>query len=219
MNRKIRWIRKTECYRFTWFSRVLILVVLLVFSFLSFDRFPNYLSKSNPVQGEFLVLDGLLPDYVIHEAIDIFNSGAYKKIIVSGGDLPTGFYLSEFESMADLSYATLVRLGFDANKLIVLPTGNVTRDRTYTSGLALKNWFLNQNIRSSKVDVLSMGFHTRRSEYLFQQALGKDFTVGAISIDDVSYDKLQWWKSSKGTRTVISELIGYFYAVFFFSPS
>ena len=92
------------------------------------------------------------------------------------------------------------------------------RDRTYSSGLSLKKWFLEHNIINAKVDVLAIGSHARRSQSLFQKALGDNFEVGIISVEDINYDKNKWWKASIGVRTVMSETIAYFYVKLFFYP-
>ncbi len=217
MNLNFKLIRKTECNRLTWLARLFLLLIIVAgFSFF-FLRIPSFLSKSNPVQGDILVLDGHLPDYVIKEAIKIFDSGSYSHLVVSGGDLQSGYYISDIKSMAELSYATFIELGFDSTRITAIPTGNVWQNRTYTSALAFRNWLVKNNYTSGKIDVVAIGFHARRSQYLFNLALEPDYEVGVISVQDLSFDNIHWSKSSKGTRTVISEIIGYFYSLLFVS--
>ncbi|MCG6186916.1 ElyC/SanA/YdcF family protein [Maribellus maritimus] len=176
------------------------------------------MSKSKPVYGDYLVLDGSMSDYSIERAIEYFNTNNYKLIFTTGGKLSVGYYLEEKKTLAELTRATFLELGFDSTKVIAIPGETVLRNRTYTSGLTLKSYFEEQNIKKAKVDVVSTGCHSRRSMLLFQKALGDNFEVGVFAIEDNSYELKKWWKTSRGARTVISETIAFFYSKFFFYP-
>lgn len=217
-HKKFGLLKRKECYVLTWKARFLLLALLFILFYLFFSRLPVFLSKADPVNGSILVLDGQLPDYGIKEAISIFESGNYQQIIVTGGNLPVGYYNLGMKTMAELSYATFIELGFDSTKLIAIPGGQNLRNRTYASAVSLKNWFNEKNVVSGKIDVLAIGSHARRSKYLFQMALGEKFDVGVVVIRNRTYDNKHWWRSSQGARTVISEIIGYLYVVFFFFP-
>jgi hypothetical protein len=215
---KIKLTKKKECTVLTWPAKILVFsFVLLIFSFI-FSKLPLYLSKNRPLNGDYLVLDGQMPDYSIEKAIQIFHESGYKTIITTGGKLPSGYYISGKTTMAELTYATFLELGFDSAKIVFIPGGTIVRDRTYSSGLSLKKWFFEHGITHTKVNVLAVGSHARRSQDLFQKALGDNFEVGIISVEDINYDKNKWWKASIGVRTVMSEIIAYFYVKLFFYP-
>ncbi len=215
---KIKLVKKKECTVLTWPAKLLVLTISFLILYLLFTQMSTYLSKNKPQNGDYLVLDGEMPDYSIEKAIKIYYEFGYKTIITTGGKLPAGHYISGKTTMAELTYATFLELGFDTTKIVVIPGGNVVKDRTYTSGLSLKKWFFEHNITSAKVDVLAIGSHARRSQNLFQKALGDNFEVGIISIEDINYDNKKWWKTSIGVRTVMSEVIAYFYVKLFFYP-
>ncbi len=217
MKLKIRLIRKRECYRLTWSGRLLLAIGILSFLYVCFLRLPFFLSRSNPVEGNILVVDGYLPDSAIKEAMQLYYSGEYKYIVVSGGDLASGYYLSDIKSMAELSYHTFIALGMDSTKIIVLSTGAVQRNRTYSSAQTLKNWLDSNSVKGAKINIVAVGCHARRSEYLFRKALGNTYEVGVYTVADRTYEMDNWWKSSKGMRTVLSESIGYFYSILFFT--
>jgi len=215
---KIKLVKKKECTVLTWPAKLMVLAILLLLLSLLFTQMSTYLSKNRPLNGEYLVLDGEMPDYSIEKAIEIYYKSGYKTVITTGGNLPAGHYISGKTTMAELTYATFLKLGFDTAKIVVIPGGAVIKDRTYTSGLSLKKWFFESNIISAKVDILAIGSHARRSQNLFQKALGDNYDVGIISINDINYDNKKWWKTSIGVRTVMSEAIAYLYVKLFFYP-
>jgi len=218
MNIRLRLTKKKECTVLTWPAKIIFLAVLtVIFLFVSF-KIPLFLSLNNPINGKYLVLDGIMPDYSVQRAIEIFNNQNYTTIVATGSKLEAGYFISEKSTMAELTYATFLELGFDSTKIIVIPEGDILKDRTYTSALSLKKYFEKHKITNAEIDILAIGCHARRSKMLFKLALGDNFNVGVYALPDNSFDINRWWKTSKGVRTVISETIGYFYAKVFFYP-
>jgi hypothetical protein len=178
-----------------------------------------FLAVNDPVRGGVLVVEGWVPDYALEETIAEFRRDHYSKLFVTGVPLESGAPLSEYDTFAELGAATLVRLGFDTNAVQAVPAPRVRVDRTYTCALALKYWLRQHEIAATNVNVISMGAHSRRTRLLFSKAFGGEYKIGVISIEGRSYDPNQWWRSSEGVRTVISEAIGYCYARLLFSPT
>src|SRR5208283_5734102 len=109
-----------------------------------------------------------------------------------------------------LTAAVLVKLGVPSEAVIpVPPVFGATRDRTYSSALALRNWLERSNPRVRSVNLFSMGPHSRRSWLLFQKALEPKVQVGIIAAPDISYNPQRWWATSNGFRGVLSEAIAY----------
>ncbi len=214
----IRIFEKKECTRLTGPAKIFILFFVFLILYFSFTSFPVYLSKSHPHFEGYLVLDGQMPDYAVEQAIEFFGQHKYKAIIVSGGRLPSGHYIAGKKTMAEITYATFIALGFDSANLILINGQPVLKDRTYTSALNLKSWFEEQNTKAMKLDILSVGCHAKRSQFLFQKALGNNFKVGVVAINDKGYNIKKWWETSNGVRSVISETIAFIYASVFFHP-
>ncbi len=213
---KIKLFKRKECRVLTWQGK-LVLVLIFVFAFSLFLKFiPVFLSRNNPNGGNILVLDGQMPDFAVKKAINIFESGDYKYIITTGGKIQSGYFIAEFKSMAEFTAATFLKLGFDKDKLIVVPGGDNQRDRTYNSALSLKRWMIENEENSEQIDVLAVGSHARRSRFLFKKAFDNNLNIGIISIEDPAYNPGKWWQSSVGTRVVLSETIAYFYVLLFF---
>lgn len=215
---KLRLIQKKECYGLTWFGRLLTMLVIFVIFAVLFLRVPLWLSRSKPVNGQLLVLDGVMSNYAIKEAIKLFEKGTYEKIVVTGVDFPTDSYLLDYKSMAEYTYANFLKLNFDSTKIYCLPSGKALKNRTYNSGTILKHWMQETNVPYTKIDILAVGCHSARSKYLFQLALGNAYEVGVVSVNSPSYSNARWWETSQGARVVISETIGFLYAKFIFFP-
>lgn len=218
MKLSLKITKRKECTVLTWPARLIIFAVFFLISAILFFRTPIFLSKNKPVNGDYLILDGQMPDYAVKNAIDLFNNSKYKIIISTGGKLASGYYISGEKTMAELTRSVFIALNFDSTKIVAIPGGDIMKNRTYSSGLSLRTWFAEQNITLAKVDILAIGCHARRSNLLFQKALGENFQVGVINIEDKTYDIKKWWKTSKGTRTIISETIAFIYVKLLFSP-
>jgi uncharacterized SAM-binding protein YcdF (DUF218 family) len=214
--RNVKLFKRKECRILTWPGK-LVLAFVFLFAFLLFLKFiPAFLSTSKPNKGGILVLDGQMPDFAVKKAIQIFESGDYKYIVTTGGKIQTGYFIAEYKSMAEFTAATFRKLGFEIDKLVVIPGGDIKRDRTYNSALSLKKWMIENEENSKQVDVLSVGSHARRSRLLFKKAFDNEKNIGIISIEDPAYNPRKWWESSVGARVVISEALAYFYVLMFF---
>jgi uncharacterized SAM-binding protein YcdF (DUF218 family) len=92
------------------------------------------------------------------------------------------------------------------------------RDRTYSSAVALRNWFREHNVPVRRINVVTEDLHARRTRLLFEKALG-DVEVGVIAVPNPDYDSTHWWRYSQGVKDVFAEAIGYLYAKLFFYPA
>lgn len=202
--------KKKECYKFTWFSLLIIVLVI----FLSFHFFRaklyDYLSPNQPIKTKTLVIEGWMDDFALKEAYTLFQKNDYEIIITTGGPLTIGYLATHFITSADLAKATLIELGMDSTKIISVPRKHVLKNRTTESALALKNWLEKNRPDVHSFNLVSLGTHSKRSWILFQRAF-PDKEIGIIAMQDQRFDPDKWWTTSKGSRTVITEAIGYFY--------
>ena len=117
-------------------------------------------------------------------------------------DIETGFHLIHYEDYYEFVHKGIFHRDIDALRLTMLDN--------------IMDLKIEDILR--KVDIYSLGTHSRRSWLLFQYVFNPDIAVGIVSIESRSYDSGKWWKSSSGVRSVLSETIAYFYARFIFSP-
>jgi hypothetical protein len=193
-------------------ASILFFIGIVTFVFLILKIHP-FLAKNTPICAEALVVEGWLPDYAIEAAMQEFQRGNYQVLITVGSALPRGFYLSEYKNFADLAAATLIALGFNPAKLVIISADYVPECRTQTAAQALKDYLESKGSSALSMNIFSLGPHARRTWFVFRRVLAQT-NVGIIAAENSAYDSRQWWKSSEGVRTVIGELIAYLYRQF-----
>src|SRR4029077_21234298 len=94
--------------------------------------------------------------------------------------------------------------GIPRESLEMVPSHVIGRDRTYSSAVALREWLREHNAALRSFNVVTEDTHARRTRLLFQEAFGKDVTVGIIAVPNPDYDARHWWRYSEGVRDVLS---------------
>jgi len=209
--------RRRSCPVPTWRGWVLLAVVVVLPGIYGFRHVDGFLAQNEPLPDGVPVVEGWLPDYALAQLKTDLRLCDGHKIYVTGGPVEEGGPLSQYKNLADLGAAVLVGMGVDSNCVQSVPTPLVFKDRTYTSAMALRAWFQKHGGIPKKINLISMGAHSRRSHMLFAAAFGKEVEVGVTAIEDRGYDPHHWWRTSQGVRTVVSEFVAYLYARFLFS--
>jgi len=220
LNRKryVFFFDKRERWGLTLWGWAAVLIVACAAVLALVSGIHGFLAVECPVRGELLVVEGWIPDYAIPGAISEFDKKGYRQMIAVGGPIEIGSHLSDFKNHARLAQARLIALGFNEKRLVVLETRDIKKDRTYESAKAVRQWAVSNGMQVKGLDVYTLGAHARRSRLLFEKAFGHEVSVGVIAAENQSYDPRDWWKSSNGVRSVMSELIAYVYALAFFYP-
>lgn len=174
-----------------------------------------FLAPSAPAASEVLVLEGWIPDAPMEEALAWAATNGIQKIWVTGGPVETGSWLAPWKTYAEMTRARLEKMGATERfQVEAFPAPHTRKDRTLVSAMALKT-ALGSGRLPAALTLASEGPHTRRSRLLFRRALGPEVVVGSLALTPSEYEPRDWWKSSAGFRSVISEAIAYPYAVFF----
>ena len=177
-----------------------------------------FLAVNAPVSGGALVIEGWAPDYALQATAELFARDHYDRIFVTGGPLEWGSPLAAYKTTAEVSAATLFKMGLSTNAVQPVSAPLVMRDRTYNSAVALKKWFVEHGGVPQKINLLTVGPHARRSRLMFQKAFGKEVEIGVTALPVRDYDPGKWYRSSQGFRVVTGEAMAYGYARFFFRP-
>jgi hypothetical protein len=181
---------------------------------LAFSIHP-FLSPVHPIKADVLVVEGWMPEYALAMAAADFKNKGYRLLLVTGGPLETGHYLTGYGSLADVGALTLRKIGIDSSVIVAIPSEFVQKDRTYEEGVALKKWLSQSGTGVKSLNLYSLGCHSRRSQLLYSKALGKNHKVGIVACPSRDYDSLRWWRFSSGVRAVADEALAYFYSLVF----
>ncbi len=179
----------------------------------------TFLAVYAPVQTDVLVVEGWMDNWAFPFAAAEFQRGHYKMALSTGGPVVgTGGYSNDFNTVASVGAERLIAAGVPRELVRIVPSRESARDRTYSSAVALRRWLQENGKEIRAVNVVTQTTHARRSQMLFQKALGHEVEVGIIPILSPDFDSKVWWRYSEGVRDVIDEAMAYFYARLFFWP-
>ena len=157
--------------------------------------------------------------HAINIAVAEFQAGHYEKVYATGGPtVGNGGYINDYNTSASVGAQCLVSAGIPASLVQMVPSHVSGRDRTYSSALALREYFRTNGLALKKFNILTEDVHARRTRLLFQAAFGSEAAVGIIAVPDPDYDPRHWWRYSEGVREILGETIAYLYAKFLFWP-
>jgi uncharacterized SAM-binding protein YcdF (DUF218 family) len=179
-----------------------------------------FLAVTDRLNTNILVVEGWIQRYGIRASAEEFNSGSYERIFTTGGpENGSGGYINDYQTSASVGADALKKVGIPDEVIQMVPSRVIDRDRTYSSAVALREWFREHKMPVNSINVLTEDTHARRTRLLFQEAFGGRVQVGIISVRNPDYKPNQWWRYSEGVRDVLSECIAYLYARLFFYPS
>jgi DUF218 domain len=200
-----------------WLTLVLLGVSSAVLLLLNIHPF---LAETHRVDTNVLVVEGWIHEYAIRAAEKEFKTGFYGRVFTTGGPVTgIGGYINDYQTSASVGADLLKNAGVPPESVQMVPSRIMDRDRTYSSAIALRDWFRDHNLAIHSFNVLTEDCHARRTQLLYQEAFGKKFTVGIIPVSNPDFNPKDWWRYSDGVREVIGESIAYIYARFFFYPS
>lgn len=179
-----------------------------------------FLTVNEPVSGGVLVVEGWAPAYVARAAVEEFHRHSYVGIYATGIPFNEDNEVIgvDFDNFADLMVAKLKKLGVPEGSIHAVPAPDVGRDRTYTMALALKRKLEAEGVSTAKINVYSLGPHSRRSRLLYEKAFGPSSEIGTVGVDPHDFNSHRWWSTSEGFRVVVGEFIAYVYARVIFHP-
>ena len=177
----------------------------------------SFLAVTKPIPAQLLVVEGWLHGRpALSDALEEFKKGNYELIVVVGKPYKGDIIQYAGVTTADIVSQELIKKGLEQQYLVVIPVPSVKRHRTLTRGLAVKKWIAESGREITAINVFTIGVHARKSQLLFQKALGPNIDVGIIAGKEVLYDRNYWWLSPDGIRIVSRNVIGYIYALLMF---
>jgi hypothetical protein len=177
-----------------------------------------HLSVYKPIpDAGVLVVEGWLFDNLIPNVKKEFENGRYAYILISWqpkGDEPGGRRLAATENGREHMTRRLMALGLDSSKIKVVEVHPEATHNTLAMALAVKKWFYENDPAVTRVNVCTVGAHGRKTWVAYKRALGKDFTVGILSLRKRKIPVSLWWKESDGgLRWLLLRWVGAIYVV------
>jgi DUF218 domain-containing protein len=198
-----------------WAGLLLIFAALVVVMARSIHGF---LALSDPVGARVLVVEGWIGPEELDETIAAFRARGYERIITTGGPIYRWPPAPGPSSYADQAAQYLREHGLAEAVLTPVRARGKSRDRTYSSAVAVRDWAKREGVRLEAIDLISDGPHARRSRLLYQLAFGPEVKVGVLATRSYDYDAAKWWRSSIGVRNVIEQAIDYAWVKCCFRP-
>jgi len=178
-----------------------------------------FLAITDRVEANILVVEGWVHPYAIRVAVQELKSHPYERVFTTGGPVVgKGGYINDYQTSASVGADLLKEAGLPASLVQMVPSHVSGRDRTYSSAIALRDWFHKHNLQVRSLNIVTEGAHARRTRLLFEEALGRDVKVGVIAVPSPDFDARHWWYYSEGLEEIVGEGLGYLYAKFFFYP-
>ena len=212
-------LTRKERWALSWRGWLLLTSAGLVVACLVFLNIHPFLAVTHRVNTKVLVVEGWIPRYAIREAAEEFKTDSYQRVFTTGGPVEgSDGYTNDYNTSASVGAEVLKKFGVPDDLVQMVPSRMTARERTYSSAVALRDWFREHNAPVQSINVLTEGAHARRTRLLYQEAFGRSMTVGIIAVSNPDFNPRQWWRYSDGVREVIGESIAYVYARFFFWP-
>ena len=189
----------------------------LVFGLLVYVwRIYDFLAVTLPVDGDILVVESWFwGSSAMKEAKEEFNHDHYKWLVTVGPPIAS----MNQKSSSEVAAEKLQELGVDKSRIIMLPVPDMKLHQTYTFALAVRNWLIRSKIKTTGINVFTLGTHARKSLILFKRALGSGTKVGVIAGTEDTFDASRWWLSPQGIYWVLGRTFGYLYATFWPLPN
>jgi uncharacterized SAM-binding protein YcdF (DUF218 family) len=212
-------LTRKERWALSWRGWLLVTSVMLFTTYQVVVNIQPFLAVTDRVNANILVVEGWVHPYAIRAAIQEFRNHPYQRVFTTGGPVVgKGGYINDYQTSASVGADLLKDEGLPADLVQMVPTRVIGRDRTYSSAVALRDWFREHNLQVRSLNIVTEGAHARRTRLLFEEALGRDVKVGVIAVPSPDFDARHWWYYSEGLEEVVQEGLGYLYAKFFFYP-
>ena len=99
-----------------------------------------------------------------------------------------GGYTNDYNTSASVAAESLKKFGVPADLVQMVPSRVIARERTYSSAVALRDWFREHNMPVHSFNVLTEDAHARGTRLLYQKAFGKNVAVGVIAVSNPDYN-------------------------------
>lgn len=216
---RIALFRRRQCWLPTVWGLLLLIGATGLVCGLAARNVYSLLAVTEPAQSaRVLVVEGWASDKDLDQAVAVFRSGQYARVVTTGGPVVYWLKRDAKTTYAQLAADYLRTHGLAHADITAVPAPESAQDRTYLSAVHVRDWALRQPGTIDAIDLFSAGTHARRSLHLYRKAFGPRVQVGMISARPSEYDPERWWGSSAGAKAVLGETIGLAWTLCCFFP-
>src|ERR1700683_69391 len=216
----LKWFPRLRLFRrsTTWFpTRLgcsLVLAIMLILSTNWFANGEKFLSLTDRLPTDVLVVEGWIGREGIMAAVSEFERGGYRYLVATGG-LTSSRWEDEPTSYAEMAAHEMAELGVPKDSIIVATAESTERQRTFESAAAVWRALHGAGIKATALNVFTLGPHARRSALVFAKVNSGGAKIGVIGWLPKGYSAEPWWRSSDRSRELIDETVGYVYELLF----
>ena len=139
----------------------------LVAAYFVFLNIHPYLAVTHRVNTNVLVVEGAIQRYAIRAGAEEFKNGSYERIFTTGGPQNgNGGYINDYYTSASIAADNLKKFGIRDDLVQMVPSRVIARERTYSSAIALRDWFREHNITNVQLQCFN-GSLPMRGEHSF----------------------------------------------------
>jgi uncharacterized SAM-binding protein YcdF (DUF218 family) len=211
--RRLRLFQRRAVWCPTLFGSFLILTLLVIPVAWWFARGESFLSLTERLPANILVVEGWIGYEGIRAAAAEFAQRGYQYVVATGGVTSAEGWQEAGWSYAQGAENELIRSGVPKERILVAPCRNTETQRTYESAVAVWLAIQAKGIQAKALNVFTMGPHARRSRLVFAKAYEPGTQVGVVSWAPPSYETEPWWRSSERAKELLTETAGYLYEV------
>jgi hypothetical protein len=115
--------------------------------------------------------------------------------------------INNFNSNAEYTRNELIRMGVDSSRIVAVPGEMTYINRTLKSALAFRDWLKASKCTVKGINIISSGPHARRTWMIYNKILGKNYSVGIITLPD--------FNNPNFLKNIIKELREFFGLIYY----
>ncbi len=173
-------------------------------------KFESYLSCTDRLPADTLIVEGWIGIEGVRAAKVEFEQGHYSHI-VTVGSLTDNRWGPQRWNYATEAAELLLRLGVPNECVIEARAEETDAQRTFAAAVAARDNLTLRGLQPAKANIFTRGVHARRSRLIFAKVLGPVTQVGAISWTPAASAKGPWWHSTERADDLLKETAGYLY--------
>ena len=196
---------------------LLILSIVALVVVLLFRNLAGFLTVNEPVDADYLVIEGWMEKTELDQALAYFEAGDFTGAVIVGGPISNDFHGID-TNYAQRAAGYLRQQGLPEEKIAIVAAPYSAQDRTFLNAVMVREWFEQNDAQVSRLDVFSSGVHTRRSRDIYRLAFEDDVDIGVIASRPLHFDPRRWWRSSDSGKNVAVEFAAWFLVKCCFEP-